>query len=421
MGKALSWVRAGVLALALAVMPLLATAGSSSSGSRSSSSGYSRSSGSSSRTPSTSSGGYARPSKPSAAAPAPTSAADKAISRQNSAQALDGYRKSQQTATRTSVPPSGGASSSSWSWPSYNGGSSRRPSADVYAPYRRYDQQWTPQPYAMQGPRRFGLWDAAMLWFMLDTLTKPGHAGFFHDNAQDPGYQQWRGEADKLAKDNAELKAKLAGLDSSLAAQADAPRQPGRVPPDVADKLIPAKADMTADDEDGGVIAAVVGFLTLLALAAFFIFAVVIVFKFWRRIFGGSKPPPASAAGGRTVFDLFKGKSDARAPFRVGMTVSIDPTPFLLAGDAVKAKQPAASSGGLTNIQGVGTLTGGALTLHRLYLTDNDYLQIHLDKGGRPDECRFFHVVDEVAPADQGEWAQWLDKKDGMIGWPEFP
>lgn len=120
------------------------------------------------------------------------------------------------------------------------------------------------------------------------------------------------------------------------------------------------------------------------------------------------------------MFDMFSGKDSARPPFRVGMAITVDPTPFLLAGDAIKAKQPQASPSGLTNIQGVGVLNSARLALHRLYLTDSDFVQIHLDDDGRPDECRLFHVVDEVDPADESQWAQWLDRRDGMIGWRDF-
>ena len=42
------------------------------------------------------------------------------------------------------------------------------------------------------------------------------------------------------------------------------------------------------------------------------------------------------------------------------------------------------------------------------------------ETDGRPDECRYFSVLDEVAPADPEEWGFWLDPAQGMIGWPTF-
>jgi hypothetical protein len=422
---------------------------SSSGSSRSSSSSYSRpsaSSSSSTRTPSYS--GYTSSSS--------KSASDKAISRENSAKALDSYRRSQEppaapaasSSSRGSVPAAGGgrssSSPSSYDWPDWLGkrpqksyGSSsygsqgytapRRPSADVYAPYRRYDPRWTPPAYALQGPRQFGIWDAAMLWFLLDTFSRPGHATFFHDNAADPGVQNWRSEAEKAAQNNPDLKTKLTALDGATAQLAGTPPRPGHAPEDVADKLIGPDDGDDDGQEEGGVVSLIIGLITLAVVIAALVGGLYVAFKIWRRVFrpaasaSSSRPATSPATEGQTVFDLFSsGKDKARAPFRVGMTVTIDPTPFLLAGEAIKAKQPAASASGLTNIQGVGTLNSKALTLHRLYLTDADFLQIHLDKEGRPDECRLFHVIDEVDPADAAAWGQWLDKRDGMIGWRDF-
>jgi hypothetical protein len=46
--------------------------------------------------------------------------------------------------------------------------------------------------------------------------------------------------------------------------------------------------------------------------------------------------------------------------------------------------------------------------------------QLHLDAAGKPDECRYFVLFDEVTPADAGEWDVWLNPHEGLIGWPEF-
>lgn len=413
------------------------SSGSSSSSRSSSSSSYSKSSSSSTRTPSYSS--YANSSR---------SESDKTISRQNSAAALNNYRRSQEDAA---PPPSraasaattagqttagqkrdqGGASSasssssSSWSssdWPSWLGkrpervAEPRRPSADVYAPYRYYDQRWTPPAYAMQNQSRFGVWDAALLWFLFETLNRPGHAAFFHDHAEDPGVQAWRRQADELAQSNGALQPKLQALDAAVTAQAAAPRQPGRLPDDVADKVI--AADQSAPANSGGAGDLIVGLIVLALVAVFLIVALYWVYRLWRGVFSRKSAPPP--AGDKQMFDLFGGKDKKRGPFRVGMTVAVDPTPFLLAGDQLKVKPPETSSDGLTNVKSVGTLNGSALTLHRLYLTDGDFVQIHLSPKGSPDECRLFHVIDEVEPANEAEWDQWLDKREGMIGWRDF-
>ena len=38
----------------------------------------------------------------------------------------------------------------------------------------------------------------------------------------------------------------------------------------------------------------------------------------------------------------------------------------------------------------------------------------------RPMSAGYFSRLDEVQPADQAEWGQWLDPAQGMIGWPAF-
>lgn len=414
-----------------------------SSGSRSSS-GYARSS--SGRTPSYS--GYAAPSR---------STTDKTISRQNSFNALESYRQSREPApTRTPTPAAperrrdsepARASSSTSERPSQRSSidrpdnrpagrseqtqAPRRPSADVYAPYRRYDPRWTPPAYAVQGARRFGVWDAALLWFLFETLNRPGHAAFFHDNAEDPGVQAWRREAEQAAQDNGDLRGRLTALDAATAAQAGEPRRPGRVPDDVADQAAAGAAAANDDANDDGT-GLIVGLIVFALLVLFALAALYAAHRLLRRIFArlfqatpppagtGNKATDAGTTGDKTMFGIFGGKDAARAPFRVGMTVVVDPTPFLLAGDAIKVRPPETSPGGLTNVKSVGVLNGSALTIHRLYLTDGDFLQIHLDPKGVPDECRLFHVVDEVEPATKAEWRQWLDERDGMIGWRDF-
>lgn len=418
---------ASVLGAAALLAPDGAEARSrTSSASRSSSSGgYSRSSSSSSRTPS-----YSSSSRSS-------SASDKAISRANSAKALDSYRRSQEppaaaAPSRASQSTSSGgkpgkASAAGADWPDWLGDrpakvkAPRRPSADVYAPYRRYDPRWTPPAFAQAGPRSFGIWDAAMLWFLLDTFNRPGHAAFFHDNGQDPGLQQWRAEADRMAQGDPALQTRLASLDKATASLTDSPPQPGRLPESVADKFEP----VTGDGDDDGVLALIIGLIVLVVVIGLMIYGAVRIIRVARgllgRVNGGTPPSGAkSQQGDAALFNLFGGKDKARAPFRVGMTVTIDPTPFLLAGDAIKAQQPPASPGGLANAQGIGTLNSDALTLHRIYLSDGDFLQIHLDDDGKADECRLFHVIDEIDPPDENAWGEWLDKREGMIGWRDF-
>ncbi|WP_247882179.1 DUF2491 family protein [Azospirillum sp. TSH100] len=438
--------------------------GSSSGGS---SGGYSRPS--TSRTPSTgssstgsggwfsggsssSSGGYARPgsSAPSVAAP-PTSAGDKAFSQQGSADALNRYR-SKQEADRTppaqpGAPPptastqggTGGSSSSNWSW-GWGGSSYRTPSTRPAPanPYGGYG--WSPPPYTVSAPRRFGIWDGLFLWFMLDTLTRPGHAAFFHNNADDPGYREWRQEADRLARDNAELRGKLDQLDQSMTAQAGTPRQAGQLPPDVPAEL--ARADSASSMDSASAVQASRGSGHGFWWWGLLLLGVAVLFLLWRarrRMDAPSKPNPVAGSPvstgsgskggsdvplfgtlGNYVNQKLSGKAYSPSLFRLGMTVTIDPTPFLLAESATKVKAPDTGTDRLVSIEAVGTVTSGPATVYRLHLPGGGFFQIHLGPDGQPDECRYFTPIDSVTPADEGEWGFWLDDAEGMIGWPEF-
>jgi len=433
----------------------------------SSSGGYSRPSPSPSRTPSTggwfggssssssssSSGGYARPgaSAPSVAAP-PTSAGDRAISQQGSSDALNRYRAQQDAARApaapppTATPPSASAptggnrnSGGSWNWGGGGGsGIGRTPSTRPAPPPNDYyrGNGWAPPSYAMSAPRRFGVWDGLFLWFMLDTLTKPGHASFFHDNANDPGYRDWRAEADRQAKDNAELRAKLDQLDRTVAAQSDAPREAGRLPPDVP--VTVARADAGGGSGDGGPASdapakasGMSGFLWWGIL----LLGVAVLFLLWRARRRMDQPaatakPTAKPKGGSDV-PLFgtlgnyvnqklSGQRYSPSLFRLGMAVTIDPAPFLLAEGATKVKAPDTGGDRLVSIEAVGTVTSGNASVHRLHLPGGGFFQIHLGPDGQPDECRYFTPLDSVTPADPAEWGFWLDPAEGMIGWPEF-
>ena len=105
--------------------------------------------------------------------------------------------------------------------------------------------------------------------------------------------------------------------------------------------------------------------------------------------------------------------------FRVGMVLTADLSPFILAAGATKVIPPEASADGRISVAAVGRLDAAGLV--RLHLDDRKGLfQLHLDAKGAPDEVRYFTLIDEVAPADAGEWDVWLSPAEGMIGWPEF-
>ncbi len=423
------------------------------------------------RTPSTRSGGYGRPStgyatprRPSVTFP---SSGDRAISRQQSADALRRYRDQQAAARRQqaplptpALPPAttasvpvpgsfgsrtGGGSGYGYS-PGY-GGPGYRPDYNQGYGYgsgwfgRR---GWSVPDYAYRTGGSFGIWDGLFLWFLLDNLTRPDYADFFHHHRDDPGYQEWRAQAERLARENEQIRRQLDQLDRQLTEKEGQPRDPAYLPPDTPPEVA-AAAPGTAGDartpttapapvpvgeaaasEDGNglglplVMLVVVGGGAALMLAR-------------RRQAAGNGGATRAEGGGTTgtiqsagsiLRRKVSGEAYVPSRFRVGMTLTVDPTPFILAAGLTKVPAPeAAGSNALVSVSAVGTLEAGVARLTRLYLPgETSFFQLHLQggPGGEPDECRYFGRIDEVAPADNAEWAFWLDPAEGAIGWPEF-
>ncbi len=386
--------------------------------------GYSRPSGSS-RTPSFGggggfrtpsfggSGGYSRPS-PSTSRPAwtpPSSAGDRSFSQDRSGAAFNNYRTQQDNARQQrEYAPS--TPQPQRQYPQYT---SRQSGPDRSGWFS--NRGWSAPPTAyFGGNRSFGVWDGLFLGAMLSNLGRTGSGEFFHNNQNDPGYQQWRAEADRQAQDNADLRAKLDDLDRQLAERDSQPRTPGALPPDVPPEVAKAPPTRTPGIPNGGGS----GWVWVVLLAGG---GGIAYLAYQRRPMtgGSSVTPPTTAlqSAGNLLRHKLSGEGYTPSKFRVGMTLALDPTPFILAGGSIKLPQPEGT--GQISVSAVGRVVSGNTQLVRLYLPDGRSLvQLHLDAAGDPDECRLFGTIDEVTPTDPGEWGAWLDPKEGMIGWPEF-
>jgi hypothetical protein len=330
--------------------------------------------------PVTSGDGYSRRSY-SGGGYTTNSQGDRAMSRSASSQALRDYQSAQRSAQSYSRRP-----------PVISGDSGWKAAAE-----RRPPVWGGPRPgggITRQASSGSGLLTGVALWAALNSLSSANQAAYFYDRRGDPGYANWRQEADREAARDPAVAAKLAQLDARLAQMEN--QSPGSASGGPA---TPSRSTPTASE--GGA-----GFIWVVLFGGT---AVLVLLWFWRR--QSARPATSATAPGLG--------GTAATRFRVGMTMPVDPAPFLLAAGLTKVEAP--ESSGMISAETVGLLRDGEVLLHRLYLPGGKaFFQLHLGSDGRPDECRYFSLLDEVTPADAQEWGFWLDPAQGMIGWPSF-
>jgi hypothetical protein len=212
---------------------------------------------------------------------------------------------------------------------------------------------------------------------MLGALSAVDRAAYFRQSQYDPAYQQWRQQAMR--------------------------------DPDTASRLAALGDQPTGQLASGGTGAGTSRGSSFVWVVLFVGGAVFMLLWFARR--RAVSNPNAMAPSGLT------GSTATR--FRVGQTIPFDPAPFLLAGGVTKVKPP--TDAAMITVEAVGLLEDAGVQLNRLYLPGRTaFFQLHLSSDGTPDECRYFSLLDQVEPASQSEWAEWLDPAQGMIGWPAF-
>ena len=126
-------------------------------------------------------------------------------------------------------------------------------------PYGRYYNQrdryysgsgWSAPGYAFRSYPSFGMWDALIWWSMLDHLSDRRRYSMAHHHASDPGYQEWRREADRMAQENEELKKKLGDLDRQVATMKGLPVDANYLPPGV-DPSVALAAEVVGSADPG--------------------------------------------------------------------------------------------------------------------------------------------------------------------------
>lgn len=106
--------------------------------------------------------------------------------------------------------------------------------------YDRRSNQYggfNPPAYAFGGSPFYGGFDSMFLWYM---LLNSSHNSFYYHNRSDPAIQEWRSEAERLAQDNTELKARLDALDAKTAEMSAAGivEEPGKLPEGIDPDLV---------------------------------------------------------------------------------------------------------------------------------------------------------------------------------------
>jgi hypothetical protein len=169
---------------------------------------------------------------------------DRSFSKQESAKAYESYTAQQsqfQKGSNTTYSP-GGREQTTIN--SIRTNTTYISSGDYYS--RRvvfYDTfHWQPPVYIYHSYNSFGIWDAMMLWFMLDHISDRQYAEMYYHHQDDPGMQQFRRELDRLSSENAELKEKVKKLDEETKSleQQGVKVDPAYVPPDAASVALAA-------------------------------------------------------------------------------------------------------------------------------------------------------------------------------------
>lgn len=106
---------------------------------------------------------------------------------------------------------------------------------------------YSPPPYYTHFSPSYGVFDTMFMFWMMDNMQRNAEArAMAHNYQNDPGYRQWRADAEKQAATNAELKEKLAKMDSELATMKSQPVNPNYVPKDIPSEAIVAPQAMMA-------------------------------------------------------------------------------------------------------------------------------------------------------------------------------
>ncbi len=94
---------------------------------------------------------------------------------------------------------------------------------------------YTPPVYVYRMYPVYGIWDAVFLAFMLEHAMEREYALMYYHHQNEEAMRTWRAEMDRMAVENAELRARLAVLDNQAAGFRGMPLDPAYVPEEAQD------------------------------------------------------------------------------------------------------------------------------------------------------------------------------------------
>ncbi len=119
-------------------------------------------------------------------------------------------------------------------------------------------------------------------------------------------------------------------------------------------------------------------------------------------------------------------KFDLNLPLRfaLGRGVTIDPTPFILAGNDILIEPPK-EEGKVVSIGQIDIDLGGEFKIYRFYIqypnSKDALIQLVQDKpSGVIVEIMYLQTLDEVFPGDPEDWHVWLNEETGLLGYKDF-
>ena len=128
----------------------------------------------------------------------------------------------------------------------YNSGDYARRRQSFYSGY-------SPAYYNRFYPR-YGMWDTLALCYMLDHISDQQYAMMYYSHRNDPDMQAWRAKAEEEARTNADLRAKLAVMDSNMQAMQgqNVQANPDYVPPAMNEVALSQDALKDAEPKKSG-------------------------------------------------------------------------------------------------------------------------------------------------------------------------